>query len=120
MARITAALGIMAVIVTPAWADPPIDKDTKCTAVVGYLDRKDSPHAQEAYGVARQLLIDLDSAAKTKGQTSLLDPLSKEKAEDDFILVLESCRDSPQQTLGQTASDTYDGLRDLQVSPGPR
>jgi hypothetical protein len=115
--RITALLGMLAIFAAPALADPAISADTQCASVVGYLDRKDAPHAQEAHRVAKQLIADLDAAATAKGQASLLAPLTKERAENVVILVLESCRDDPQQTLGKTASDTYDGLRDLRDHP---
>jgi hypothetical protein len=98
-------------------ADLPIDKDTKCQVVVDYLNNKDSPHAQEAYRAAKRLVEELDKAAATEGKTSLLEPLTPQHAEDVYILVLESCRDYPQQTLGQTAANTYDGLRDLRDHP---
>jgi hypothetical protein len=121
VARITTAFGMWIACVvgfpTTGVADPTIGSDTKCLTVVGYLDRKDTPHAQEAYRAARQLMSDLDAASVAKGQSSLLAPLDKEHAEDAYILVLESCRDDPQQTLGQTASETYDGLRDLRDRP---
>jgi len=65
-------------------------------------------------------MTDLDAAVTAKGGASLLEPLSKEHAEDVYILVLESCRDDPRQTLGQTASETYTGLRDLRDHPPSR
>jgi hypothetical protein len=117
MGRIAVAFGVLAIFAAPALADPAIGADTKCASVVGYLDRKDTPHAQEAYRVAKQLMTDLDTTATAKGQASLLAPLAKERAENVIILVLESCRDDPQQTLGKTASDTYDGLLDLRDHP---
>jgi hypothetical protein len=124
MARTFLILGSAAffaiAVATTGLADPAIDKNTSCSAVVGYLDRKDTPHAQEAYRVAKQLMADLDAASTGKGQTSLLAPLTPEHAEDVYILVLESCRDYPQQTLGKTAADTYDGLRDLRDHPASR
>lgn len=98
-------------------ADLSIDKDTKCQAVVDYLNNKDLPHAQEAYRVAKQLMAELDKAAAAQGKVSLLEPLTPQHAEDVYILVLESCRDYPHQTLGKTAADTYDGLRDLRDHP---
>jgi hypothetical protein len=94
-----------------------IDKDTKCQVIVDYLNNKDSPHAQQAYRVAKELMTDLDKAAAAKGKNSLIDPLTPEHAENVYILVVESCRDYPQQTLGQTAADTYAGLRDLRNRP---
>lgn len=97
----------------PGQGDTAIDKDTRCQIVVDYLNKKDSPHAQEAYRVAQQLVAALDKVATAKGQNSLLDPLSAEHATDVYVLVIESCRDYPQHTLGQTAADTYQGLRDL-------
>jgi hypothetical protein len=115
---IAAAFGILAIVAAhTALADPAIGADTNCASVVDYLDRKDTPHAQEAYRVAKQLMADLDTAATAKGQASLLAPLTKERAENVIILVLESCRDEPQQTLGKTASDTYDGILDLRDHP---
>ena len=118
--RIAAVLGLVAMFAAPALADPAIGADTRCANVVGYLDRKDTPHAQEAYRVAKQLMADLDAAATAKGQASLLASLTKERAENVVILVLESCRDDPQQTLGKTASDTYDGLLNLRDHPPVR
>jgi hypothetical protein len=116
-AALATALSFAMVSPAPLLADPPVDRDTKCLTVVGYLDKKDKPHAQEAYRAAKQMMNDLDTAATAKGQSSLLAPLSQKDAEDIYILVLESCRDYPQQTLGKTASDTYDGLRDLHDHP---
>ncbi len=115
--RIAAVLGMLTIFAAPALADPAVGADTQCASVVGYLDRKDTPHAQEAYRVAKQLMADLDAAAAAKGQASLLAPLTKERAENVVILVLESCRDDPRQTLGKTAADTYDGLVDLRDHP---
>jgi hypothetical protein len=103
-----------------ALADPALDATVKCADVAGFLDRKDLPHVREAYRLAERLMQDLDAVATGKGQPSLLAPLTPERAENTIILVLESCRDEPGQTLGQIASDTYDGLVDLRDHPPAR
>lgn len=97
----------------PGQANPAIDQDTKCQVVVDDLNNKDSPHAQEAYRVAKQLMAEFDKAAAAHGKAGVIEPLTAQRAEDVYILVLETCRAYPQQTLGKTAADTYDGLRDL-------
>ena len=52
MARAAALLGILVALAIrfamDARADPAIGADTTCASVVGYLDRKDTPHAQES------------------------------------------------------------------------
>lgn len=55
----------------------------------------------------------LGKAAIAHGQDSALAPLNEAQAEDMFIAAIEYCRDDPRQTLGQTISDAYDGLREL-------
>jgi hypothetical protein len=124
MARVTRLAKLLAASIAlgpaGAAADPVVDKDTKCAAIASYLDRRDAPHAQEAYRAAVKLIAELDNAAIAKGRKSLLAGFDKEHAENAYILVIESCRDYPQQTLGQTASDTYDGLRELSLSPASR
>lgn len=122
MNRAAGAVAVLApLFATGAAADPAIDGDTKCQSVVGYLNARDTPRAREAFLAVQRLTATYDQAAIARGQPSALTPLSEEQAEDFYLAAIEYCRDDPQHTLGQAASDAYDGLRELHGQlPGRR
>ncbi len=63
--------------------------------------------------MVKALMAQYDQAVTGRGEAGALAPLSARQAEDIYIAGIEYCRDDPQHTLGQAASDAYDGLREL-------
>ena len=116
-----AAVMLVPIFAAGAAADPAIDAATKCQAIVGYLNARDTPHAREALVAVKQLTAAYDQAATARGETSALAPLSEDEAANFYLAAIEYCRDDPRHTLGQAAADAYDGLRELHGQvPGSR
>ena len=113
MIRFAVVLGACLLAAGSARAEPAIDGDTSCQAVVSYLNAHDSPHAHEAFLTVKRLMAELDKAAMARGLASALAPLNDRQAENVYIAAIEYCRDDPSQTLGRTSSDAYDGLREM-------